>query len=81
MELSVPETNLANAADDKLYEQAKALVLKQNNASVALIQCHLRLGYSAACKLFERMQGQGIVKPVPGVGRQWTLAKQGDMDE
>ena len=71
------ETDRAAALGDALYEHAKALVLSQNSASVALVQCHLRLGYSAACKLFERMQEQGVVKPVPGRIRQWTLVEQG----
>lgn len=69
------ESALSDSDDDKLYRQAKALVLEHNNASVALVQCHLRLGYGAACALFERMQAQGIVTPIPGVSRQWTLVK------
>lgn len=71
------EADRAAPRGDALYAQAKAIVLSQNNASVALVQCHLRLGYSVACKLFERMQKRGIVKPVPGKIRQWMLADQG----
>lgn len=65
-----------DATDDALYEQAKTLVLAQNMASVALVQRHLRLGYGRACALFERMQAQGIVTPMPGVSNRWTLVKE-----
>lgn len=64
----------ANPVDtDALYAQAKALVLDQGEASVALVQRHLRLGYGTACALFERMQAAGLVVPMPGATRQWVL--------
>lgn len=72
----MPDNEHAASKDDELYEQAKALVLKHNDASVALVQCHLHLGYGTACNLFERMQGQRIVVPIPGASRQWALTRQ-----
>lgn len=70
------ESTHPDATDDALYEQAKTLVVAQNEASVALVQRHLRLGYGRACALFERMQAQGIVTPMPGVSHRWTLVKE-----
>ena len=61
------------ASTDTLYARAVALVLDQGEASVALVQCHLQLGYGAACELFERMQAAGLVTPKPGATRQWVL--------
>lgn len=58
---------------DALYARAKALVLEHGEASVALVQRHLRLGYGTACALFERMQAAGLVAPKPGATRQWVL--------
>ena len=56
------------------YHAAVNLVLRHQNASVALVQCHLRIGYRAACALFERMQAQGIVTSVVAAGWVWTLS-------
>ena len=56
------------------YQTAVHLVLRHQNASVALVQCHLRIGYRAACALFERMQAQGIVTSVVAAGWVWTLS-------
>jgi DNA segregation ATPase FtsK/SpoIIIE and related proteins len=64
--------------NDTIYAQTKALALQHGRASVALVQRHLRLGYGAACGLFERMQAEGLVEPVAGADRQWVLVK-GDM--
>ncbi len=33
------------------YQAAVNLVVRHQNASVALVQCHLRIGYRAACVL------------------------------
>ena len=56
------------------YQAAVHLVLRHQNASVALVQCHLRIGYRAACALFERMQAQGIVTSVVAAEWVWTLS-------
>ena len=56
------------------YEAAVHLVVQHQNASIALVQCHLRIGYRAACALFERMQAQGIVTSVVAAGWVWTLS-------
>ena len=56
------------------YQAAVNLVVRHQNASVALVQCHLRIGYRAACALFERMQAQGIVTTVVAAGWVWTLS-------
>lgn len=61
---------------DTIYARAKSLVVDQNQASVALVQRHLRLGYGAACALFERMQAEGLVAPIPGATRQWVLVRK-----
>ncbi len=59
--------------DQARYEAAVRIVLQQQSASVSLVQRHLRLGYADACRLFERMQAEGIVVSVVAAGRVWTL--------
>ncbi len=62
------------ADDHTLYEAAIRIVLQEQSASVALVQRHLRLGYTDACALFERMQEQGVVVSVVAAGRVWALS-------
>ncbi|MHB1666506.1 MAG: DNA translocase FtsK [Thiomonas sp.] len=56
-----------------LYRQAVALVLGHRQASVALVQRHLRLGYNRTCQLFERMEAEGIVSALPATGLREIL--------
>ena len=57
------------------YEAAVGIVLLHQQASVALVQRHLRLGYSDACRLFERMEAEGIVVSLVAAGRVWELGE------
>lgn len=66
----------ASASKEQQYQQAKALVLDRRKASVAMVQVHLRVGYNTACALFERMQAEGLVEPVPGEHRRWVLTQK-----
>lgn len=69
------EGAINQATDEVLYASARGLVLAHRNASVALVQRHLRLGYGAACALFGQMQEEGVVVPVPGENNRWKLAR------
>ena len=63
------------ADEQPRYEAAVRIVLEHQDASVALVQRHLRLGYAEACRLFERMQAEGIVVSVVAAGRVWALSE------
>lgn len=63
-------------SDDETYGRAVALVLGRREASVALVQWNLRLGYAAACALFERMQAEGLVAPATGKAKEWVLIQE-----
>jgi DNA segregation ATPase FtsK/SpoIIIE-like protein len=57
--VNTPASNSADAED--LYQQAVCIVLENQLASVALIQRHLKLGYSQALRLMESMVANGVV--------------------
>ena len=47
---------------DDLYDEAVRIVIETNQASIA-IQRRLRIGYSRAARMVERMERQGLVEP------------------
>ncbi|MER1968776.1 DNA translocase FtsK [Castellaniella sp. GW247-6E4] len=58
---------------DEWYEQAKTIVIQRQSVSISLIQRHLRIGYSIALSLMERLEADGIVTSLmPLGGRQLT---------
>ena len=52
--------------DDELYEEAKAIVLKDKKASTSYLQRRLRIGYSRAARLIDILEERGIIGPQDG---------------
>jgi len=46
-----------------LYEEAVEMVRRLNKASVSLLQRRLRIGYTRAARLIDRMEEEKIVGP------------------
>lgn len=64
----VQEKNDADEeAFDEKYDDAIALVTKSGQASISMIQRHLRIGYNRAARIIEVMEKQGVVGPSDGV--------------
>ncbi|MBZ0280028.1 MAG: hypothetical protein K8L97_04760 [Anaerolineae bacterium] len=49
--------------EDELYEESVEMVRRLNKASVSLLQRRLRIGYTRAARLIDRMEEEGIVGP------------------
>ncbi len=49
--------------EDELYEQAVELVTRLKKASISLLQRRLRIGYTRAARLIDKMELDGIVGP------------------
>ena len=52
---------------DERYDDAVALITKTGQASISMIQRHLRIGYNRAARMIEVMEKEGVVGPSDGV--------------
>lgn len=58
---------------DPLYDQAVEVILKNNRASISLVQRHLKIGYNRAARLLEQMEQSGIVSSMGSNGSRDIL--------
>ena len=61
---------------DERYDDAIALVSRTREASISLIQRHLRIGYNRAARMIERMEQEGVIGPADGVKRRQVLVSE-----
>jgi S-DNA-T family DNA segregation ATPase FtsK/SpoIIIE len=59
---------------DERYDEAVALVVDRGQASVSMVQRHLRVGYNRACRMVERMEADGLVSSPGNGGMRKVLA-------
>lgn len=52
--------------DDKLYEEARELVIEAGRASTSYLQRRLRLGYARAARMMDMLEERGVVGPADG---------------
>jgi len=79
--LEAPEKESGNNGDkdyDDRYDEAVALVTKSGQASISMIQRHLRIGYNRAARIVEVMEEDGVVGPSDGVKAREVLVKNYD---
>jgi len=60
---------------DERYDDAVALTTKTGQASISMIQRHLRIGYNRAARIIEIMEKEGIVGPSDGAKPREVLVK------
>ena len=58
---------------DDLYDQAVALVAREQKASTSFVQRHLQIGYNRAARIIEQMEKEGVVSTANHVGRREVL--------
>jgi len=51
---------------DDRYDDAVALVTQTRQASISMVQRHLRVGYNRAARIIEMMEKEGVVGPADG---------------
>ncbi len=61
------------SSGDDLYDQAVALVAREQKASTSFIQRHLQIGYNRAARIIEQMEKEGVVGQANHVGKREVL--------
>jgi S-DNA-T family DNA segregation ATPase FtsK/SpoIIIE len=56
--------------EGELYDRAVRLVTEKGEASISLIQRHLKIGYNRAASLMEEMEKQGVVAQATGASKR-----------
>ncbi|MES2224746.1 MAG: DNA translocase FtsK 4TM domain-containing protein [Patescibacteria group bacterium] len=59
-------TDLEDAEEDELYEEARMCVVEAGKASTSYIQRKLKVGYARAARLIDMLEERGIVGPADG---------------
>jgi len=68
-QISMFEEMEAEEKMDPLYEEAVDLIRRQGRASISMLQRRLRIGYTRAARLIEKIEANGIISP-PQPGSQ-----------
>lgn len=63
-------------ADEDLYAQAMAVVIRDNRASTSYIQRRLKVGYNKAASLIERLEEEGVVSAPNHAGKREVIARR-----
>ena len=76
------QTDGEDEPEDEFYDQAVALVRKQQSASVSMLQRRFRIGYNRAARIVDAMEAKGIVGPSEGSKpRQVLIPPEKDDDQ
>jgi S-DNA-T family DNA segregation ATPase FtsK/SpoIIIE len=63
---------------DERYDDAVALVTQQGQASISMVQRHLRIGYNRAARIIETMEREGVIGPADGAKPREVLVRNYD---
>ena len=65
----------SEAEHDEKYDEAVALVTRTRQASISMVQRHLRIGYNRAARIIETMEKEGVVGPADGAKPREVLVR------
>jgi S-DNA-T family DNA segregation ATPase FtsK/SpoIIIE len=68
-------------AEDELLEEAARVVITHRHGSVSLLQRRLKVGYSRAARLMDRLEEIGVVGPADGSKPRDVLVNESFLDQ
>jgi S-DNA-T family DNA segregation ATPase FtsK/SpoIIIE len=68
-------------AEDELLEDAVRVVITHRHGSVSLLQRRLKVGYSRAARLMDRLEEIGVVGPADGSKPRDVLVNESFLDQ
>jgi S-DNA-T family DNA segregation ATPase FtsK/SpoIIIE len=74
-------TGGSGGGGEELYDQAVALVCREQRASTSFVQRHLQIGYNRAARIIEQMEREGVISAANRVGKRDVLARDIDAME
>jgi len=77
----VPGMTGGSGGGEELYDQAVALVCREQRASTSFVQRHLQIGYNRAARIIEQMEREGVISAANRVGKRDVLARDIDAME
>lgn len=66
-------------ADDPLYEEAKAEVIRSRKASASLLQRRLKVGYARAARLLDMLEENSVIGPGDGAKPREILVESDEL--
>lgn len=63
---------------DDLYEEAKALVIEMQTASISLLQRRFRIGYNRAARIVDELEDHGVIGPSTGSKPREVLVEKAE---
>ncbi|MBH5329414.1 cell division protein FtsK [Eikenella sp. S3360] len=74
-------SGIGGSTKDPLFDEAVAIVLRTQKATISSIQRHLRIGYNKAATLVDQMEAEGIVSAADTNGKRTILARSDHLDD
>jgi len=63
------------SGDDRMYDQALAIICREQKASTSFVQRQLQIGYNRAARIIERMEAEGVISKPNHAGKREVLAQ------
>lgn len=72
----VQNQKLDHRTEDELFSEARAVIIKANEASASILQRKLKVGYARVARLLDMLEEDGAIGPSRGAKLRKVLIKK-----